>query len=109
MTSTDAHYQKMTQTPVSSLILRLGIPTSISMLISSIYNMADTYFVGNVGESAQAATGVLFTLQAILQGIAFMLGHGGGTYVSKHLAQKDTKQQPCTYPPRSLPAEPLVL
>lgn len=82
---------KMTQTPVSRLILRLGIPTTISMLISSIYNMADTYFVGNVGESAQAATGVLFTLQAILQGIAFMLGHGGGTYVSKHLAEKDTE------------------
>lgn len=62
MNSSDAHYRKMTQTPVSSLILRLGIPTSISMLISSIYNMADTYFVGNVGESAQAATGVLFTM-----------------------------------------------
>ena len=90
LTSAEAHYQKMTQTPVSSLILRLGIPTSISMLITSIYNMADTYFVGAVGESAQAATGVLFTLQAILQGIAFMLGHGGGTYVSKHLARQDT-------------------
>lgn len=91
MTTTDAHYQKMTQTPVSRLILRLGIPTSISMLISSIYNMADTYFVGNVSESAQAATGVLFTLQAVLQGIAFMLGHGGGTYVSRCLAEKDTE------------------
>lgn len=91
MTTTDAHYQKMTRTPVSRLILRLGIPTSISMLISGIYNMADTYFVGNVSESAQAATGVLFTLQAVLQGIAFMLGHGGGTYVSRCLAEKDTK------------------
>lgn len=81
----------MTQTPVAKLILQLGIPTTISMLITSIYNMADTYFVGTIGESAQAATGVLFTLQAILQGIAFMLGHGGGTFVSKHLAEKDTK------------------
>lgn len=89
MTDAEKHYQKMTQTPVAMLILRLGIPTTISMLISSIYNMADTYFVGNVGESAQAATGVLFTLQAILQGIAFMLGHGGGTYVSKYLANRD--------------------
>ena len=91
MTNADAHYVKMTQTPVAKLILQLGIPTTISMLITSIYNMADTYFVGNVGESAQAATGVLFTLQAILQGIAFMLGHGGGTYVSKYLAERDTK------------------
>jgi putative MATE family efflux protein len=82
----------MTQTPVAKLILKLGIPTTISMLITSIYNMADTYFVGTLGESAQAATGILFTLQAIIQGIAFMLGHGGGTFISKHLADRDTEK-----------------
>lgn len=82
----------MTQTPVSKLILSLGIPTTISMLITNIYNMADTYFVGTLGESAQAATGVLFTLQAVMQGIAFMLGHGGGTFIAKSLADKDTKE-----------------
>ena len=90
MTNAELHYKKMTETPVSKLILKLGIPTTISMLITSIYNMADTYFVGTLGESAQAATGVLFTLQAILQGIAFMLGHGGGTFISKELANQDT-------------------
>lgn len=79
----------MTQTPVAKLILQLGIPTTISMLITSIYNMADTYFVGTLGESAQGATSVLYTLQAIIQGIAFMLGHGGGTFVSKYLAARD--------------------
>jgi len=81
----------MTQTPVAKLILNLGIPTTISMLITSIYNMADTYFVGTLGESAQAATGVLFTLQAIIQGLAFMLGHGSGTFISRELADRDTK------------------
>ena len=92
MTNADRHYAKMTQTPVSKLILSLGIPTTISMLITNIYNMADTYFVGTLGESAQAATGVLFTLQAVMQGIAFMLGHGGGTFIAKSLADKDTKE-----------------
>lgn len=82
----------MTETPVAKLIVSLGIPTTISMLITSIYNMADTYFVGTLGESAQAATGVMFTLQAIIQGIAFMLGHGGGTFISKYLAARDTDQ-----------------
>lgn len=91
MTNAEKHYQKMTETPVSQLIVQLGIPTTISMLITSIYNMADTYFVGTLGASAQAATGVLFTLQAIIQGLAFMLGHGGGTFVSKELADKNTK------------------
>ena len=92
MTTAEAHYQKMTQTPVAKLILKLGIPTTISMLITSIYNMADTYFVGTLGESAQAATGVLFTLQAIIQGIGFMLGQGSGTFISRELANKDTQK-----------------
>ena len=91
MTNADEHYRKMTETPVPKLILNLGIPTTISMLITNIYNMADTYFVGTIGESAQAATGVLFTVQAIMQGIAFMLGHGGGTFIARALADKNTK------------------
>lgn len=90
MTNADKHYQKMTETPVAKLIVQLGIPTTISMLITSIYNMADTYFVGTLGESAQAATGVLFTLQAIIQGVAFMLGQGSGTFISKELADKNS-------------------
>ena len=72
------------------LVLALGLPTTISMLISGIYNMADTYFVGTLGESAQGAVGILFTLQAMIQAIAFMLGHGSGTYVAKELANRDT-------------------
>ena len=92
MTNADQHYKKMTETPVPKLILNLGIPTTISMLITNIYNMADTYFVGTLGESAQAATGVLFTVQAIMQGIAFMFGHGGGTIISRALADKNTKE-----------------
>ena len=92
MTNADQHYKKMTETPVPRLILNLGIPTTISMLITNIYNMADTYFVGTLGESAQAATGVLFTVQAIMQGIAFMFGHGGGTFIARALADKNTKE-----------------
>ena len=92
MTNADLHYKKMTETPVPKLILNLGIPTTISMLITNIYNMADTYFVGTLGESAQAATGVLFTVQAIMQGIAFMFGHGGGTFIARYLADRNTKE-----------------
>lgn len=89
MTNADLHYKKMTETPVAMLILRLGVPTTISMLITSIYNMADTYFVGTLGESAQAATGVLFTLQTLIQGVAFMLGQGCGSFISRELADKN--------------------
>lgn len=85
-------YDKMTKTPLVKLIVSLGIPTTISMLVTSIYNMADTYFVGTLGESQQAATGILFTLQAIIQAIAFMLGQGSGTMVSKALADKNKEE-----------------
>ncbi len=90
--STNTYYKKMTETPLTKLIVSLGIPTTISMLITNIYNMVDTYFVGTLGESQQAATGILFTLQAIIQAIAFMLGQGSGSMVSKALADKDTKE-----------------
>lgn len=92
MTNADQHYKKMTETPVPKLILNLGIPTTISMLITNIYNMADTYFVGTLGESAQAATGILFTVQAVMQGIAFMMGHGGGTFIARALADKNAEE-----------------
>ena len=87
-----SHHDKMTKTSVEKLIISLGIPTTISMLITNIYNLADTYFVGALGESQQAATGILFTLQAIIQAIAFMLGQGSGSLVSKALADKDTDE-----------------
>lgn len=92
MENTEIYYKKMTETPVTKLVIRLGIPTTIAMLITSIYNLVDTYFVGTLGESAQGAIGILFTLQSIIQAVAFMLGHGSGTFVAKELANKDTKK-----------------
>lgn len=92
MEETQAYYEKMTKALLAKLIISLGIPTTISMLVTNIYNMVDTYFVGTLGESQQAATGILFTLQAIIQAIAFMLGQGSGSMVSKALADKDTEE-----------------
>ena len=92
MDRTEAHYRKMTQTPVMKLVIMLGIPTTISMLITNVYNLVDTYFVGTLGESQQGAVGVLFTLQCIIQAFSFMLGHGSGAYVAKALADKDVRQ-----------------
>lgn len=92
MAETMTQFDKMTKTPLVKLIVSLGIPTTISMLVTSLYNMADTYFVGTLGESPQAATGILFTLQAIIQAVAFMLGQGSGTMVSKALADRNKEE-----------------
>ena len=83
------HFKKMTETPIPKLVTILAIPTIISMLVSNIYNLADTYFVGKLGVSASGAIGVIFTLMAILQAIGFMLGHGSGSVISRLLASKN--------------------
>lgn len=92
MNKEEKYYQKMTKTPIAKLVLLLGIPTTISMLITNLYNLVDTYFVGTLGKSEQGATGILFTLQCIIQAFAFMLGQGSGAFVSKSLANKDSEK-----------------
>ncbi len=81
----------MTETPVSKLIIKLGIPTTISMLVTNIYNMADTYFVGTLGTSASGAVGVVFGLMAIIQALGFTLGHGAGSIISRKLGAKENE------------------
>ena len=63
----DEQYIKMTQTPVKRLILSLAVPTILSMLITSIYNMVDTYFVSKLGTSASGAIGIVLSVMAIIQ------------------------------------------
>lgn len=84
-------YKKMTETPVPKLILMLGIPTTVSMLVTNIYNMADTYFVGKIGTSASGAVGIVFGLMAIIQAFGFMFGHGAGSIISRRLGAGDVK------------------
>lgn len=83
MTETyEQQYKKMTETPVHKLVLSLGLPTTISMLVTNLYNIADTFFVSQIGTSASGATGVVFALMAIIQAFGFMLGHGAGSNLS---------------------------
>ena len=83
-------YNKMTTWPIPKLVITLGIPTTISMLVTNIYNMADTYFVSELGNSASGAVGVVFGLMAIIQAFGFMFGHGAGSIIARKLGQKDS-------------------
>lgn len=85
-------YIRMTETPVKKLICSLAIPTIISMLITSIYNMADTFFVGKIGTSATAAVGISFSLMAIIQAIGFTCGMGSGNYIARLLGNKEREK-----------------
>ena len=84
--------QMMLTAPVQKVIPRLAVPSIISMLITAIYNMADTFFVSQIGTSASGAVGVIFSAMAIIQAVAFMIGMGSGTNVSQALGAGDTEK-----------------
>lgn len=92
MSSIDNKYIKMTQTPVPKLIVTLAIPSIISMVVTAVYNMADTYFVSQIGTSASGAVGISFSLMAIIQAIGFTMGMGSGNYIAKLLGQKNSEE-----------------
>ena len=87
-----AKLKKMTEEPVDKLILEMAVPTIVSMLITSIYNMADTYFVGRIGTSATGAVGVIFPLMTLIQAVGFLFGHGSGNYISRQLGARKIKE-----------------
>jgi putative MATE family efflux protein len=82
---------RMTTQPVKKLILRLAGPTIASMLISSLYNMADTFFVGRIGTFATAGVGLIFPLMTVMQAFGFFFGQGSGNYVSRALGANKTE------------------
>ena len=78
-------YEYLTQTPVPQLISRLAVPTILSMLVTGIYNTADTFFVGRISTQATAAVGLVFSVMAVIQALGFFCGQGSGTYLSRML------------------------
>lgn len=86
-----AKYEKMTQTPVPGLVLRLAVPTIISMSVSALYNIADSYFVGHISTGATAGVGIAFAYQSFIQAIGFFFGSGSGNYLSRSLGARDVR------------------
>ena len=91
-TASELQFMKMTETPIPKLITSLAIPTIISMLVTSIYNMADTFFVSKLGTSATGAVGIVFSLMAIIQAVGFTLGMGAGSLISRLMGQKKQEE-----------------
>jgi len=86
-------YKQMTEPPVQKLICKLAVPCIISMLVTSFYNMADTYFVGMLkSNAATGAVGVVFSMMAIIQAIGFFFGQGSGVYISAQLGKKNYQE-----------------
>ena len=84
-------YVLMTTAPIPQLVGSLAVPTIISMLVTSVYVMVDTYFVGKISTQATAAVGISFSVMAIIQAFGFFFGHGSGNYISRKLGARDYK------------------
>ena len=85
----EQRYAMMMDTPVSRLIPRLAVPTIISMLVTAVYNMADTFFVSQIGTSASGAVGIIASLMFMIQAIGFTFGMGSGNYISRSLGDQN--------------------
>lgn len=93
MDEQEKKYKAMTEPPVEKLICKLAVPCIISMLVTSFYNMADTFFVGMLGQdTATGAVGVVFSMMAIIQAVGFFFGQGSGTFISRALGEKNYEQ-----------------
>ena len=77
----------MTEAPVHKLVLKLAVPTIITMIVTALYNSADTYFIGQTDTNSTASVGVAFALMAIIQAIGFFFGHGSGNYMAHKLGE----------------------
>jgi len=75
----------MTTVPIHRLICSLAVPTIITMLVTGLYNMVDTYFVGQIGTEATAGVGLVFPVMAIIQAFGFFFGMGSGNFISRSL------------------------
>ena len=93
MDEQERKYKAMTEPPVEKLICKLAVPCIISMLVTSFYNMADTFFVSMLGQdTATGAVGVVFSMMAIIQAVGFFFGQGSGTFMSRALGEKNYEQ-----------------
>lgn len=84
----EERYRMMTEAPVKRLILKMSVPTIISMLVTSLYNMVDSFFVGHLSTEAVAGVGVAFAYMAFINACGFFFGHGSGNYISRALGAR---------------------
>ena len=85
------NYSFLTSAPVGKVIVTMAIPTIISMMVTSLYNIVDTFFVGRISTQATAAVGLVFPVMTLIQAFGFFFGQGSGTYISRMLGAKNTE------------------
>lgn len=90
MKETNKKFVQLTTGKIEMVISKMAIPTIISMLVTAIYNMADTFFVSKIKDvAAPAAVGVVFSMMALIQAVGFFFGQGSGNFISRAMGKQD--------------------
>ena len=84
--------QRLTNDPIYPLLVKMAVPSMIGMIVSTVYSMTDTYFVGKLDNvDLTASVGIVFSFVSVIQAIGFWFGYGSGNYISRCLGKKDTQ------------------
>lgn len=84
-------YVELTTGDPHRLVSKFAVPSIITMLVSSLYNMVDTFYVGRIDTQSTAALGIVFSYMALIQAVAFFFGQGSGNYISRALGRRETE------------------
>ena len=82
----------MLNEPVSKIIPKMAVPTIIAFLINSIYQLADTFFVSQLGTNATAAVSVNASLDQLIMMAGSMLAMGANSYIARLLGKGESKK-----------------
>ena len=85
----DAKFVRMTTRPVGRLVTAMAVPSIVSMLVTGIYNLADTFFIGQINTQSVAALGIVFSYMVLVQSVAIFFGQGSGNYISRALGRRE--------------------
>ena len=88
MIDSGKQHDRMLKTPIPKLVTSLALPMVASQLITVLYNTADTYIVSQIGTSAAAAVGVVFSLMSIIQAVGYGISMGASSLISRCLGAK---------------------
>ena len=75
--------QRMMNEKMSTLIPAMAVPTIVAQLITTIYNLVDTFFVSTLGTNATAAVGVNSSLERLITLIGSLIGAGACSYIAR--------------------------
>ena len=84
----DAKFIRMTTRPVGRLVTAMAVPSIVSMLVSGIYNLAETFFIGQINTQSVAALGIVFSYMVLIQSVAIFFGQGSGNFISRALGRR---------------------